>query len=168
MNKSFLTTGLFDHQAFKKKLFSKSGRILGIDFGMKKIGIALTDIDQTMVFPHNIYQRVSFAHDLDYFIKLIQEYKIIALVVGVPLIDKKLGNEKLYIKIKEFFEILDKKLFVMGMQIPYCFCDESFTSQFANQYLFEYNIANKQGKKMTDKIAAAIILQEVLDILQEI
>jgi putative Holliday junction resolvase len=87
----------FSIENFKQKISHIDGKILSIDFGTKKIGLAITNIDRSIAFPFEIYQRKNLDYDIQYFLNLIDKHKIAGMIIGVALIDDKfLGNKKLF------------------------------------------------------------------------
>lgn len=133
------------------------GRIIGIDFGTKRVGIAVTDPMQifasgiTTVGPHEI---------LDYLDDYIKKEKVDAIVLGLP---KKMNNEdsESLVYIKQFETALRRRF----PEIPVKWFDERFTSSLAKDAMIRGGMKKKdrQDKKNLDKISAAIILQSYLD-----
>jgi len=131
-------------------------RILGIDYGTKRIGLAHTDQEQLICSPlDTVSSSEIFNYLTDYFLKEPVE----SIVVGEP---KTLSNEpaKISEKIKKFVIKLDK-LF----QKPIHMVDERFTSKMAIKTMVSLNVKkkNRRDKKNIDKISAALILQSYLD-----
>ena len=63
----------------------EAGRILGVDFGSVRIGLAVSDSDRRIASPLATYQRKSEEQDVAYFKKLIEGEQIVLIVVGLPL-----------------------------------------------------------------------------------
>ena len=131
-------------------------RILAIDFGEKRTGIAVTDELQL------IASGLTTVHTID-LLSFIKEYttreKVELFLVGKP---KQMNNtdSESEILITPFLQQL-KKLFPL---IPVKRIDESFTSKIAFQTMIDSGIKKKQrrNKKMIDEISATIILQSYL------
>ena len=150
----------FSIEIFKDKISCVKGKILSIDFGTKKIGLAMTDINCTMAFPYEIYIRKNLDFDIKFFLNLINEHRIIGMVIGVALIDDKfLGNKKLFQLIKQFIgKILEYT------NIPYLFYNEEYSSHISNEHLYEIGLKKKQISRQEDKIVATNFLKEVFDL----
>jgi putative Holliday junction resolvase len=64
---------------------SARGRLLGVDPGKVRIGLAVTDPDRKLAFPLSVHQRRSPEHDAAFFQKLVKEEQIVQIVVGLPV-----------------------------------------------------------------------------------
>jgi putative holliday junction resolvase len=132
-------------------------RILSIDYGSVRIGIALSDPLRMIAgaldtFPND----GSFIPKL---IGLIQEHDVGILVVGLPL-NLKGREEQKAVEVRSFIEELKKTV-----EIPIRTWDERFTSTMAKQALIDMGIGRKKRreKSRVDQIAAAVLLQSFLD-----
>ncbi len=133
----------------------RQGRLLGIDFGSVRIGLAICDSDQTIAGPLTTYVRRSSALDAKYFDDLIRGEKIVGLVIGLPL--HLSGRESQKSKeIEKFAEWLGD---VSGC--PFVFYDERFSTATADE-LIGGELTRKQRKARIDKIAAQVILADFL------
>lgn len=132
------------------------GRILGIDYGDVRIGLALTDPLKIIASPFRTIQN----RNNDFIIKeldsIINEKKIETLVIGLPI---GLNNqETIQTKKVRIFADLIKIL-----EIPIYFQDERLSSISAKKSLIVQNIKTGFNKSMIDKAAAAIFLQQFID-----
>ena len=122
-------------------------RFLGIDYGTKRIGLALSDEEANFSFPHDVW-----ANDKSFFQKItdfIKEKSVGAIVIGESL-DFKQQNNPIMEDISALKERIEKE-----MKLPVYLEPEFFTSAEARRL---------QGKhEKTDASAAAIILQSYLD-----
>ncbi|PIQ08385.1 MAG: Holliday junction resolvase RuvX [Ignavibacteriales bacterium CG18_big_fil_WC_8_21_14_2_50_31_20] len=132
-------------------------RLLGIDFGTKRVGIAITD--PLRIFA---YALVTITNDNNFwkvFNQLLVDYEIETIVLGYPLKEsgKRSSSTEL---IEKFKEVLEK-----NTNIPIVLSDERYSSVIAKQQILESVKSKKkrQDKGLVDKNAAAIILQEYLD-----
>lgn len=133
-------------------------RLIGIDVGTKKVGIAQTDLLKTIATPVGTYPPDEVIGKLS---EIAQQHKIERFVVGWPLSPR--GGEGAATKmVQDFIEKLQKRF----PDIPVTKIDEQFTSKKALQYMIEAGVPQKKRRDKTrvDKIAAAIILQQYLDL----
>jgi putative Holliday junction resolvase len=133
-------------------------RLLGIDYGTKRIGLAMTDPLGIMVQPVSIIHRKSLASDIAEIKNLIIEKEVQKIVLGMPTnMDGTPGI--LSAQVREFADILTKET-----NIPVDFCNEGLTSHEAGDFLInKAGISHKKIKAVKDKIAACIILQSYLE-----
>lgn len=130
-------------------------KLLGIDYGRKKIGLALGDENLKLAIPfRSIPNNASVYENI---LSLIREYKITKVVIGLPLTLR--GNEGQ--RAKEVREFADKLRSLIPQNVEIILWDERFTTQEAYRYLEGYNIRKK--KEYKDSIAAFIILSEYID-----
>jgi putative Holliday junction resolvase len=132
-------------------------RILGLDFGTRRIGIALSDPGRTMAFPVEVYEPHGTEPDARFFRELVRENEIDRIVLGLPLHTS--GREsELAVRARNFGEWLTS---VTGCSIVYF--DERYTSVEAEQSLIDAGLTRKQRNARRDKLAAQIMLQSYLD-----
>lgn len=131
-------------------------RILGIDYGERRIGLAISDESATIATPLSTIEYSKIDAVVNSLNKIIEEYPVKEVVVGLPL-NLKGGSGSFTKKAAEFAEFLKEKL-----DIPVKLYDERLTSKTAERYLIDAGISRKKRKKLTDKLAAQIILQDYL------
>ncbi len=131
-------------------------RILSIDYGKKRTGIAVTDPLQIIA---GGLATVPTAQLFDFLKKYIQENKVELIVVGEPKQTNGLPSENMG-RIKQFVARWKK-----SMPIPVVFYDERFTSVLAHKAMLDSGIGKKarQNKALVDEISATIILQSFLE-----
>ena len=133
------------------------GRIAGVDFGTVRIGIAITDPQQKIASPFDLYYCQGKDQDAQYFRGLVASEQIALWVVGLPT----------HMSGSESQKSREARAFGAWLQatteIPTTFFDERFTSQFADELLKESALSGKQRKQRRDKIAAQIILTSFLE-----
>lgn len=132
-------------------------RVLAIDHGSKRMGIAVSDELQTIAQPLEYFP----AEPLDKFIgrlqQLITEKEVGLIVVGVPRnMDGTYGPAAA--KVQEFIARLKD-----SVTPPIKAWDERLTSVQANRYLIQADVRRSKRKERVDKTAAAILLQSYLD-----
>lgn len=131
-------------------------RILGLDVGDKRIGIALSDPLHTIASPHGVYTRVGYGPDARYFVALAQETGAERLVLGLPLnMDGSRGFQS------EKVEAFAEKLREAGLTVE--LIDERLTTVSAERALIEGGLSRSDRKGTVDAVAAALILQSYLD-----
>jgi putative Holliday junction resolvase len=133
------------------------GRILGIDYGRKRVGLAVTDPLQIFASPMNTIR----SHDIDNFIaEYMAAEQVDAFVIGYPV---QMNNEP-----SESVKYIDpfiRKLKKRFPGVPVHQVDERFTSQMAFRTMIDGGLKKKarQNKMVIDMISASIILQSFLD-----
>ncbi|MBO2516690.1 MAG: Holliday junction resolvase RuvX [Clostridiales bacterium] len=133
-----------------------TGRLLCLDVGDVRIGIALSDERRIIATPHSVYTRVGWGPDTRFIQNLMQETGAAAIVCGLPLnMDGSEGFQAQ--KVRAFAEQLRKA----GMEV--IFQDERLTTVSAHEVLIEGGMRREERKHNVDKVAAAFILQSYLD-----
>jgi putative Holliday junction resolvase len=132
-------------------------RLLGVDFGRVRIGLAISDPDRRLASPLATYQRRDAAQDSAYFRSLIVEERVGALVVGLPVhLD---GNEgPKAVEARAFGRWLGETT-----GLPVVYYDERFTTVQAEAALWDAGLTHKRRKARRDRVAAQILLQAYLD-----
>lgn len=131
-------------------------RVLGIDYGTKRVGLAVTDPLKIIASP---LTTVDTPQALDFIVDYIKREEVERILIGYPL-DLR-GNPTDATKhVEGFIKAMQKKLPDMPIQK----WDESYTSKMAMQSLVASGIKKSQrrDKKLLDQVSAAIILQEYL------
>ena len=133
-----------------------SGRILALDVGDRRIGIALSDETQLIATPHSVYTRVGWGPDVKHIQKLYNDNQAVLVVCGLPRnMDGSVGFQAE--KVQSFAEQLIKA------GLPVVFQDERLSTVSAHQALIEGGMRRDDRKGTVDKVAAAGILQTYLD-----
>ncbi len=132
-------------------------RKMCLDYGKARIGVAFSDLTQTIASADHIYKTQTEQKDLEYFAKLIAEKSVDEVVFGLPLQTD--GSEgKLCKIVRDFAGKLKEKT---GVKLA--FQDERYTSYEAEELLKEAKINWQKRKEFLDKVSAQIILQNYLD-----
>ena len=132
------------------------GRALGIDFGTKRVGLALSDRSNMIASPYKTLNYVSEKDLITQLEIIISKNDIEILVLGLP-INMKGEDTAQTIKVRDFKEILS------ALRIPIVYEDERLSSVSAINSLMLQNVKTGHNKPEIDKTAAAIILQQYLD-----
>jgi putative Holliday junction resolvase len=137
-------------------LLPAKGRLAGIDYGDKRIGVAVCDGERIIASPLETYQRRSETADRAYFLKLAADYQLVGFVVGLPVHAS--GEESASSQAsRRFGEWLAK-----ATGVPVAFMDERYSSAQADTYLAGVGFSRKQKKDRRDMLAAQVILAAYL------
>ena len=133
-------------------------RVLGIDLGSKRIGIAASDRSGTIASPLTVLQRCgSQGGDHRNIAKIVVEEEAVAIVVGLPLnMDGSEGKAAQSARAE-----VERMATVVG--VPVYVHDERLTTVAADRVMMEQNMNAQARRKVVDKWAAAVILQAWLD-----
>lgn len=135
------------------------GRVLGIDFGTRRVGIALSD--QLRIAAHG-FETISWNGEDDTFVlsriaDIISEKEVDAIVIGKP--QRTDGSESE--SQRKAMKFGDKLSELTGL-VP-VYRDERFTTVMASRYLSESGVSDRNKRKVVDQVAAEIILTEYLE-----
>lgn len=134
-------------------------RILALDHGTKRIGVALSDELKMIATPLEYIPAEPFAHFVDRLKEIIHAKEVELILLGMPRnMDGSYGPAAL--KVQEFAAVLKDKI-----AVPIQLWDERLTSAQAQRFLIEGKVRREQRKQKVDKTAAAILLQSYLDSL---
>ena len=144
---------------FLKEIFFDK-KIMSLDIGSKNFGIAFSDPQRKFTLPHKVLiKKKGLFREI---LKIILEYEIIGLIVGLPLNDNNTENKKCQ-SIKDITKQLDFFFIENKLLIPICFWDESYSSESARDKIKLIFTTTIKQKKRLDKYAASEILQDFLD-----
>jgi putative Holliday junction resolvase len=136
-------------------------RILALDHGTKRIGVAVSDELKMLAQPLEYIPAEPFADFLARLKELLQEKEVEMVVVGMPRnMDGSYGEAAL--KVQNFVAVLKT-----AVTVPIKTWDERLTSVQANRLLIEGKVRREKRKEKVDKMAAAILLQAYLDAFAE-
>ena len=134
-------------------------RILGLDIGDKRIGIAVSDLLGMMAQPLYTLTRKSTKDAINEIAEIIQKEDIKQVVVGLPKnMDSTEGIQAK--RTRDFSQLLLEKT---NSNIEIIYCDERLTRKMAKQSLSHMKLAKAKEKKLIDTAAAVHILQGYLD-----
>ncbi len=132
-------------------------RVLAIDHGTKRMGIALSDPSGMIAQPLEFIPAEPFAAFLERLKSLIVEKEVELILIGMPRnMDGSYGPAAA--KVQEFVAVLKENI-----AVPIRTWDERLTSTQANRFLLQADVKRKDRKEKVDKAAAAILLQSFLD-----
>lgn len=135
----------------------RTGRLAGIDYGTVRIGVAITDPDQGLASPLEIYTRRTAAADAAWIKRLVAEQRIVGFVVGLPVHTS--GQESQ--KSREARRLGQWLAEQTGL--PVRLFDERFTTAQAEALLLDADLTKKRRKERLDKLAAQILLAAYLE-----
>jgi putative holliday junction resolvase len=134
-------------------------RILALDVGSKRTGLALSDETQTLGTPYGLIETGDQRELVSKVVKIVKEQEVERVVVGVPLNHH--GEEGVDAqKVRVFIALLRER-----MTEPVIEWDERFTTVQAERSLITADMSRSRRKQVIDKVAASIILQSYLDSL---
>ena len=137
--------------------FEIKGRVMALDLGSKRIGVAVCDPTRTIAQSYGVIKRRSREEDYDRYEQIIAAEDITLLVVGLPTrIDGSDSDTAVWIR--NYIEELSQRI-----DIPVEFWDESYTTVMAEESLRQRGKRGKKARERVDAVAAAIILQSYLD-----
>jgi putative Holliday junction resolvase len=132
-------------------------RLLGVDYGQRRIGLAISDPDRKFAFPLATYERQATERDAAYFRQVVADEAVALLVVGLPVhLDGREGQ-----KAAEARQLGAWLTEVTGLPVVYY--DERFTTVEAESALWSAGLTHKKRKARRDRVAAQILLQTYLD-----
>lgn len=133
------------------------GRLLGLDIGEKRIGVAVSDPLMLTAQGLESYNRKSEDEDIHYLTHLIEDNDVDLIIAGLPRrLDGSIGSQAEYTR-----EFAEKLAEAAGKPIEYF--DEWLTTAAATRTLLEADVSRKKRKKVVDKLAAVHILQGYMD-----
>ncbi|MBP7056658.1 MAG: Holliday junction resolvase RuvX [Candidatus Omnitrophica bacterium] len=136
-------------------------RILGLDVGTKRIGVALSDTLLITAQGMETIERKDLKSDIDSIKKTVSENSVTEIVVGLPLNMSGTYSEKT----KEVVAFIDN--LKASVDIPVKTWDERLTSLQAERIMLESDMSRQKRKRLSDKIAAQIILQSYMGTLKK-
>ena len=146
-------------EEFKNKITKKS-RLIGLDLGSKRIGVAICDEYQSIATPFKTIQKDNFDKFLNELKLIIRENNIEGIIVGNPInMDGSLGPASQSIK-----DVCNNIL--KNIEIPLCLWDERLSTVGAFNISSQLDVNVSKKVKNIDKNAAAFILQGAIDYLK--
>ncbi len=132
-------------------------RLLGLDIGEARIGVAVSDPGGTIASPLDVLDARQLARDIRPLKTLAEDYEVAGLVIGLPLsMDGTEGRQAASVR-----SAGDRLGRALGLPVTYA--DERLTSATASRAMGEGGVNSKKQRGRLDMVAAAIILQSYLD-----
>jgi putative Holliday junction resolvase len=143
------------NKRFSGKIMSGS-RILALDYGTKRIGVALSDELGWTAQPLETFERRTLDRDVAHVASLVQSHEVREVVLGFPLqLD---GREGPAVQAMRNFAVRLEE----GLPVPLVLWDERLTTKAAEDFLIAADVSRKKRKGAVDRVAAAILLQSYL------
>lgn len=133
----------------------KQGRVLCLDYGLKRTGVAISDLGWEIATPIKVIETKVLLQKLQ---PILNEYKVGLFVIGVPIALNGGINGAQYNIVNDFISKLNHTINIDILQY-----DERLSTVAANRFLSESNMNWRKKKNNIDKIAASFILQGLLD-----
>ena len=132
------------------------GRLLGVDYGTVRVGLAVSDPDRIIASPLATYTRGAPDADAHYFRELVQSESIVGLIVGLPV----------HLSGREGQKAIEARAFGQWLaavtDLPLVFYDERFTTLQAESALWQAGLTHKRRKDRRDRVAAQMLLHAYL------
>lgn len=135
----------------------EGARIIALDYGGVKMGIAISDTTHTVANPHSVYKRRNMNKDLGHLNALMVDQEVALVVLGLPIHMDGTEGESCEL-VRHFAKKLVKKA-----DIPLLLMDERLTTAEVSRILRETSMTRKKREAIDDKLAATILLQHVLN-----
>ena len=132
-------------------------RVMGIDFGERRVGIAISDPTGLIAASWGVLNRTSNAQVADRVATLTKELGVGVVVLGMPL-DAQGGEGFQARRVRRFAALLEERL-----SVALTLWDERFTSVDAEALLRERGVRSGKRRQPIDAVAAAVLLQSYLD-----
>ena len=132
-------------------------RLLSIDYGEKRVGVAMTDPLKMFVTPFLTIENKSEEILFSELLKIFNQHDIEKVIIGLPLSTEGKNTPKT-LEVQAFFKKLSKKT-----DLPLVWWDERYTTCEANDFLKNKGLNWRKSRDVVDQIAAAMILKSYLD-----
>ena len=134
------------------------GKYLGLDYGDRRVGIAVSDLNKEIAFPRDFLEYRNMKELLEAIQKICEEDSITKIILGLPIqMDGTFGERAQ--KTQVFFDALKK----MMPKMPIDFFDERLSTQYAIKALGQQGVRAKDQKGKRDALSAQIVLQNYLN-----
>ncbi len=132
-------------------------RILALDPGTKRIGVALSDELGWTAQPLETFERKTLGIDIAHINELVHRHEVREIVIGMPVqLNGRMGPAAQ--SVQQFLEAVQA-----GVGVPVVTWDERLTTKAAEQMLIEADVSRKKRKGVVDRVAAALLLKSYLE-----
>ncbi len=137
-------------------------RVMALDVGHKRIGVALSDPGQVLASSLQVIERKGRQRDLATVVQLVRQHEVGKIIVGYPLsLNGTVGQQAKFVE--RYVAVLEKKLGDSSLDVPVVLWDERFSTVVANRLMAEAGRKGRERRERIDAVAAAVILQDYLD-----
>lgn len=141
----------------RKSPLPAQGALLGLDYGTKNLGVAVSNGEQTIAAPVETWPMKNASQNLKHLRELISDYRAVGIVIGLPI--RTNGEEgTAAAAVREFGNWVAEQT-----QLPVIFVDERYSSAEAELLIWSRGENPSKRKRPLDSLAAKIILQTYLD-----
>ncbi|ABV74793.1 Holliday junction resolvase-like protein [Rickettsia akari str. Hartford] len=148
-------------QAFSRLLILNSP-LIAIDYGSKKLGIALSNQERSIAMPLNTITEINKKIVITSLLSIVEKYKVCGVVIGMPIDMSGAVTEQTNMVMKFAEE------FTKSINLPIYLQDERLTTKAANNFLKSFGMKRKDRDNNDDAVAASMILETVLDSMKNI
>ena len=134
-----------------------NGRLLGVDFGVKRVGLAVCDIDHRIASPLATLERQTLDLDAQQLQRIVRDEKITGIIVGLPIHTD--GREGIKAQEARAYGEWLRQI----TQLPVQFWDERFSTVHAESALWQAGLTHGKRKQRRDRVAAQFMLQSFLE-----
>lgn len=137
--------------------FNQGKSLIAIDYGIKKLGIAISTPDHKIAMPFKLITEDNAKRKIDILVNLIKEQNICAIVIGIPYHMDGSSSEQTLV-VQKFIKKLSNQI-----DLPIFLQDERLTTKAANVFLKNFGLNRKRRNMQDDLVAASMILETVLE-----
>ena len=137
------------------------GAILAIDYGSKRVGLAISDPERVFAFPCDVIENKSYDYLISQINNLILEKEVDYILIGMPYNMNKSSSDSTKNEMEKNVEYFIKQL-QKSVTIPIKTIDERLSSFAAEEKLREAGLSAKKSKKYIDSEAARLLLEEFI------
>ena len=142
---------------YDKSMENTYYRVMALDYGDVRIGIALSDVTRFLASGYENYTRKDIDFDCKHIADIVANNNVKVIVLGLPInMDGSKG-----VRVEKTYEFAEKLKEYTSVKID--FLDERLTSISAEKILISADVSRKKRKDVLDKLSATIILQNYLD-----
>jgi putative Holliday junction resolvase len=137
-------------------------RVMALDVGHKRIGVALSDPGQVLASSLQVIERKGQQRDLATVVQLVREHEVGKIIVGYPRsLNGTVGQQAKFVE--RYVAVLEKKLVDASLDVPVVLWDERLSTVAADRLMAEAGRKARERRERIDAVAAAVILQDYLD-----
>ncbi len=133
------------------------GRILAIDLGGKRIGLAISDALRIVSKPLHVFKRTSRKADFAYYQQMIDQHEVALVVMGLPTYLYGSDSEQ-----TKWVRHYSAEL-AQNISVPLVFQNEAYSTKNARKRMHELGYNQRKQDQKRDAVAAALFLQDYLD-----